>query len=351
MYRTEHVFIKKSVTISGTGIKINFKSCSVDTVQNNNATANISVSEPLVSYGTNSSAPPVVSAFNGDEAHVGTATSANDVTLSATSPLGQYTENVKPMWRETFCHALRMEHLSGPLVQQIADILRRDNIKKEDWDENFIKDVWLSSDFIRMVRSVKKFRDLVFTDDQLDFTVKKTEKQLEKYRELHRKSELFLVELNEAYNKERDIADAIKPVSTIKECRKLSEDIKTNHRKICRKVYELLYEEKESNVSASVEVAEEEKEEQEEGEEEDKEEETLEGLRAELAEARKEANELRVEVGELRKANYFLGMDKERLTAEVEELDQRIRVFINPLELETTTSTAKRTRSSSRNIR
>jgi hypothetical protein len=206
-----------------------------DTVQNTDSTiqsSNGSVVSPV---------PPVRSTDTGTADAVSVSDVAAHTANSAGRPLGQFTENLKPMWRETFCNAMKSDSASAPVVDQIAAVLRDSNIKKEDWDEKFIIEVWLSSEFTQLVKSVKKFRDLVFTDNVLNFSDKKNAKQMNNYRDLFQKSVLFLGELREVYEKETDIAEAIKPVITIVECRLLAKKIGRFQRNVCRRVYDLLF--------------------------------------------------------------------------------------------------------------
>jgi chromosome segregation ATPase len=219
---------------------------------------------------------------------------------------------VKSIWRETFCNALKHDNVSEPLVDKIVDILRENRLQKEDWDESYIINLWLSSDFIARVRTVKTFRDLIFTpDNQLDETSKNGVKQVRNYRNLHSRSVLFLGELSEAYNKEMDIVAVLQPVNTIQECRKLSEDILRNQRRICQRVYKKLFAEEKkaptSVTSAVVEDADEsEEEEGEEGEE------SLENLRAELA----------LSQGEVERLSAQLTLSQGEVTALRDELDK-----------------------------
>ena len=254
------------------------------------------------------------------------------------NPLQRYTYGVSTMWRKTFCTAMKFNADAGPLVQEIASILREAKCKKEEWDKEFIKNAWLSSDFIRLVRSVKKFKGLVFTaDNQLDSTNKKTKKLKAHYQILHEKSERFLSELRDAFEKEEDIANVMKPVETIPQCRDLSEKILTNQRIITSRVYKLLFPEEEEIGSATDAVAEDEGEEgseqETEQEAEQEGEETMKNLRAQLEESRQEVTslrhdveEMRTELLQLRRETYELKKSNGDLGDENQELKRRIEI-------------------------
>jgi predicted nucleic acid-binding Zn-ribbon protein len=250
------------------------------------------------------------------------------------NPLQRYTYGVSTMWRKTLCTAMKFNADAGPLVQEIASILREAKCKKEEWDKEFIKNAWLSSDFIRLVRSVKTFKGLVFTaDNQLDSTNKTTKKMKTHYQKLHEKSEQFLSELRDAFEKEEDIANVMKPVETIPQCRDLSEKILTNQRNITSRVYKLLFPEEEEIGSATDAVAEDEGEEGSEQEAEQEGEETMENLRAQLEESRQEVTslrhdveEMRTEVLQLRRETYELKKSNRDLGDENQELKRRIEI-------------------------
>ena len=131
-------------------------------------------------------------------------------------------------------------------------------------------------------------------DNQLDKSTKRTKNQRENYQKLHQQSEAFLSELKEAFHKEADITNIMKPVNTIPDCRDLSKKILTNQRNITSRVYKLLFPDEEEIGSATDAVAEE-------GEElEEEKEETLENLRAQLAQSQEEVTALRGELKEVR---------------------------------------------------